>query len=225
MTAMPGAVHRFQWRRVLSPLERLSEILFGLIMALSVTCSIGIAGDGEHQMRELLVGAIGCNTAWGLVDAVMYLLSLVVERSRSAALLEALRTERNADKARSHIAARLPAFFIATLKEPEFELEQLRQRLVVTSEAPPKGLNLDDWVGALAIFLLVFLSTLPVVIPFLLPVAPRTALRVSNGIAIFMLYAVGYRTGHYVNNQPALLGLCMVAIGLALLGITLALGG
>ena len=224
MTQTSGSqpVRTLRWRRILSPLERLSEVLFGLIMALSVTCSIGIAG-GENEKQLLLVGALGCNTAWGIVDAVMYLLALMVERSRSAALLQALQSEPDAAKARSLITARLPPFLVVTLEGPE--LEQIRQRLAVTMERPARGLTFEDAVGALAIFLLVFLSTLPIVIPFLFPLPPRTALRLSNAIAIIMLYVVGHRTGRYVNNRPALLGLSMVAIGLALVGITVALGG
>ena len=54
-------------KSLLNPLDRAAEILFGLIMALTFTCSIGIVTKGNAQIRKLLVGAIGCNMAWGLV--------------------------------------------------------------------------------------------------------------------------------------------------------------
>ena len=61
--------------RVLDPVERVSEIVFGVIMAMTFTGSIHAASDGREEIRTLLFGALGCNVAWGLVDAVMYVLS------------------------------------------------------------------------------------------------------------------------------------------------------
>jgi len=66
--------------RVLDPVERLSEVLFGLIMVLSFTCSMSAATAGHEEVRTVVIGAIGCNIAWGLVDAVMYLLAILFER-------------------------------------------------------------------------------------------------------------------------------------------------
>jgi hypothetical protein len=52
----------------LDPVSRTSEILFGLIMVLSFTCSISAASVGREDIRELLISALGCNTAWGIID-------------------------------------------------------------------------------------------------------------------------------------------------------------
>ncbi|MGB9256787.1 MAG: hypothetical protein WCC25_18250, partial [Candidatus Korobacteraceae bacterium] len=64
-------------KRVLDPLERLSEILFGVIMVLTFTVSLRVARADRTQVREMLIGALGCNLAWGLIDAIMYLMSCV----------------------------------------------------------------------------------------------------------------------------------------------------
>ena len=82
-----------------------------------------------------------------------------------------------------------------------------------------------DLLGALGIFLLVFLSTSPVVVPFLFPLEPRVALRISNGVAIAMLFMVGLGIGKYVGHRPALFGCYIVALGTVLVAITIALGG
>ena len=58
---------------MLSPVERHGEILFGLIMALSFTCTLSVAESGRAEVRTMLFAALGCNLAWGIVDAVMYL--------------------------------------------------------------------------------------------------------------------------------------------------------
>src|SRR5688572_23328981 len=54
--------------------DRISEILFGLIMALTFTCTISITQSDKASVNDMLIAALGCNTAWGLVDAVLYVL-------------------------------------------------------------------------------------------------------------------------------------------------------
>jgi len=51
--------------RVLEPVERLSEILFGLIMALTVTSAVSVATADQMTIRTVLIAALGCNLAWG----------------------------------------------------------------------------------------------------------------------------------------------------------------
>jgi VIT1/CCC1 family predicted Fe2+/Mn2+ transporter len=203
--------------------ERLSEILFGLIMALSFTGSLSIAESGRGEIRTMLIGAIGCNTAWGIVDAVMYLITTLVERRRGLTLLDSVRSEPDAERARRTIAENLPPVVAASIRAPE--LEHVRLQLTAMREVPGAGLTPRDFLGALGVFLLVFLSTLPVALPFLLPVEPLRALRISNGVAIVMLFAAGYRLGQYAGRRALAMGASMVAIGAALIGITLALGG
>ncbi len=67
-------------KRLLDPTERLSEILFGLIMVLSFTCSFSVATErGRADVRNMLVAALGCNLAWGIIDAVFYLMGCFSE--------------------------------------------------------------------------------------------------------------------------------------------------
>jgi hypothetical protein len=54
--------------RYLDPASRLGEILFGLIMVLTVTLTAGLTvAEGRAGVRQLLLAAIGCNFAWGLL--------------------------------------------------------------------------------------------------------------------------------------------------------------
>ena len=86
-------------------------------------------------------------------------------------------------------------------------------------------LTRSDWLGALGICLLSFLSTFPVVIPFLLFAEARLALRVSNAVAIAMLFLCGFMLGRYAGFRPVAMGLSVVALGGALVGVAIALGG
>ena len=70
-------------RRYLDPMDRVSELLFGLIMVLTFTGTLSVADAGRETVREMLVAALGCNLAWGLVDGVMYLMACLAERGRA----------------------------------------------------------------------------------------------------------------------------------------------
>jgi hypothetical protein len=211
-------------QRVLDPVERLSEILFGLIMVLTFTCSISVAEAGREEVRSVLIGAIGCNLAWGLVDAVMYLMAIVIQRGRSLAVVRAVRAAQQPEQGRKliedHLPDRLGELFDGAA------LETARQKLVAlpSLEERPKHTQ-REWRGALGVFLLVFLSTFPVVVPFLLFAQLPLAMRVSNGVAIVMLYITGYSLARYAGLRPVRTGLVMVAIGVVLVLVTIALGG
>jgi hypothetical protein len=211
-----------QRERILSPVERLSEVVFGLIMTLSITGSLSVAEGGKSNVRTMLIGAIGCNTAWGIVDALMYLVAVLTERYRGLALFHAVRGETDAGRVHRMIAGRFPPLIAASIRTPE--LEHLRQQFAEMA-TPTARLTRRDLLGALGVFLLVFLTTLPVVLPFLLPLEPLRALRLSNFVAVAMLFAVGYRLGRYVSRSPIVIGGIAVALGSALVGLTIALGG
>jgi len=62
--------------RVLEPVERISEILFGLIMALTITGdAVSVATSDHFQIRTMLLAALACNLAWGIIDGGMYLMA------------------------------------------------------------------------------------------------------------------------------------------------------
>src|SRR5262245_56111822 len=102
------------WRRrvnegaVLSPIDRISEILFGLIMVLTFTGTISVATDGRQEVRELLWAALGCNLAWGLVDAVMYLMNVLLERGHARKAMLQLQQEKDQAAVRDILKEELP---------------------------------------------------------------------------------------------------------------------
>lgn len=209
--------------RVLDPIARMSEILFGLIMVLTFTCTLSAAEAGKQEIRAMVVGAIGCNLAWGFVDAIMYLMFNLTERARILATLRSIRGAKNPQDAYRIISDALPPVVALTLGPQE--LEKMRKELNQI-QAPPKTLfKKEDWLGAIGIFLLVFLSTFPVIIPFFFFKDAPLALRVSNGIAIVLLFFTGYSLGRYAEHHPWRTGFLMVVIGIVLVGITIALGG
>jgi len=114
---------------------------------------------------------------------------------------------------------------VASVLKPE-EFEAVRQRLAAQPEPPGRAsLTGQDWLGALGVFLLVFLSTFPVVIPFLCMEKVGVAMRVSNLIAVAMLFLAGAAYARCIGRHPFFMGVAMVVLGLVLVAITMALGG
>ncbi len=212
-------------RRILDPTERFSEILFGLIMVLTFTGSLSVATSGREDVRTMLIGAVGCNLAWGIVDAIMYLLNTLAERGETSSRC----AECTRPRQPQHARALSPRRCRPSSPRPCAPTSSTRSDSVSPRcRSPPSAqlLQRDDFLGALAVFLLVFLSTFPVVLPFLFiretltgaarlerdrPLhAPRTA---ATGWADSPVFARGGRA------------LAMVGIGLVLVVMTIALGG
>ena len=211
-------------RRVLEPYERISEVLFGLIMVLTFTGSLSVAEAGRDDVRAMLIGALGCNIAWGVIDGVLYLMGSLADKGRDLMTFRAIRRAANAQKEQELIAAALPPFLTSILQPSE--IESIRQRLREFPEPPEKArLGKRDWVGALGVFVLVFLSTFPVTVPFLFISSIGPAMRLSNAIAIVMLFIAGLAYGRCVGRSPWKVGLAMVALGGVLVALTIALGG
>jgi hypothetical protein len=206
--------------RILDPMDRISEVLFGLIMALTFTCTLGVA---SAEVRTMLIGALGCNLAWGIIDGGVHLLARLNEGGRAMLNWRAIREAADADMAQRIVASALPPLLASVLTPTQLEL--MSQNLARLPEPARPRLTKNDWLGALGICLLSFVSTFPIIVPFLFISDPRLALRVSNAIAIAMLFLCGFTFGHYAGFRPVAMGFSMVALGSAFVGVAIALGG
>src|SRR4051812_29380093 len=222
---LTAATERIERReRVLDPLARTSEILFGVIMALTFTGTLGVATAGREEVRTLLVGIIGCNIAWGLVDGVMFLMSALTERGRGILTVRAVCDAGNVQGAYEAIAGALPPVMTSILTKDDFERLRLGLMRIRGLPDTPR-LTGRDWIGALAVFLLVFLSTFPIVIPFIVFERVNVAVRVSNLVAVVMMFAAGYRLAAYGALGRLRTGISVALLGVVLVAIAIALGG
>ena len=220
---MPVSFSRSRKRR-LEPIARVSEVLFGLIMVLTFTGSLSVAEAGRGDLRAMLIGALGCNLAWGIIDAILYLMGCLAERGTNLAVLQAVREADSPPRAQRLIADALPPL-VAGILQPA-ELEAMRLRLAAVPAPPSRArLDKDDWLGAAGVFLLVFLAMFPVAIPFMLIGNAATALRVSNLVAVVLLFLSGYAFGRISGYHPWWVGCAMIVLGVGLVGLTIALGG
>lgn len=210
-------------RPILDPVDRLSEIIFGLLMALSFTGTMSAAVGGGEKVNAVLIAAFGCNLAWGIVDGVMHVLTTAVERVKRRGFIETLRRE-PLPRAREVFYENLPDNVRLVASQPELETLLLRVR-ALPAEARRRVVTGRDLQAAVAIFALVAISTLPPSIPFLLIERIDVAMRVSNAIALVMLFVIGAQLGRYMGRSPWPMAFAMAGIGGVLVVVTIALGG
>jgi VIT1/CCC1 family predicted Fe2+/Mn2+ transporter len=210
-------------KRVLDPIERFSEIIFGLIMVLTFTGAVSVAESGRKEVRDMLVAALGCNVAWGVVDGVMYVVTSIVERARRTAVLRGIRVAGPAG-ARALVLGALTEG-VASVTD-DAEADRMAARVRALPESPrAASLTAADLRGALGSCLLVVAATFPPTIPFLLVADVQGALRLSNAAAIGCLFLAGWSLGKATGVRAWLLGIAMVLLGAALVALTVALGG
>jgi VIT1/CCC1 family predicted Fe2+/Mn2+ transporter len=208
---------------ILDPVDRVSEILFGLIMAVTIVGSLSIASAGQQEVRTVMWAALGCNVAWGLVDAVMYLIRTMTERTRNRVIARRIA---GADDATADRLLReaLPQSVVA-MSGPR-EIEAMRRRLPALALDDRPLLLGRDFLYALGIFLVVVIATFPVVVPFLLFDNLARAMAVSQAVTLVMLFFTGVMLGRHAGYpKPVRTGIAMAAFGALLIAAVKALGG
>ena len=209
---------------VLSPVDRVSEMLFGLFMALTFIGAVSVADQGNAQIRTMFIAALGCNLAWGLVDAVMYLVRTATDRGRMLTLIRSVRAAPDA-KAGCALIERSMSKVAAGLVTAT-EIEAVRGRVMALRDVPVRPeLNRGDALAALAIFLIVVAATFPVVLPFMMFADVGVAKNVSRAVALAMLFLGGAALGRYAGFGTWKVGLMMIGLGTGLVVAINALGG
>ena len=216
-------LHKF-----IDPATSLSEILFGLIMTLTFTlgAAIVVQDEGREGARELLVAALGCNIAWGVIDACFYLITATFEREQFRRLGRRVREVPDTAQGAALIASQLDDILAPTLHEGERQALYTRLAQNLRAQpAEPKRLRKEDWSGAIASGLLVIFTTLPAAIPFAVIDDAYTAMRASNAILLLTLFATGYAWARYTTLRPLVVGTVFLLGGLGLVLMAIPLGG
>jgi hypothetical protein len=206
----------------------MGEALFGLIMTLTFTlgADLVIQEEGREGTRQMLIGILGCNLAWGIIDAVLYVLGCAFERGRVQRIGYEVRKARNPDQARRLVAGELDELLapLTDSQQRDALYSAIVQR-VKTEPTLPEPLTREDLLGGLESGLLVFSCSIPAVLPFLVFDQPQIALRVSNAILLALLYYLGYRHARHTLAKPWIAGFAFLLAGLLLVVLTIRLGG
>ena len=209
--------------RVLDTVERVSEMCFGLFMALTFVGAVNAIGEEAQTGVQMFYTAFGCNLAWGLVDAVMYLVRTITTRGRQLTLALAVRRAQDPAEGVRALRDGLPPGIAAIIGDEQ--LEPIRRRLLAAELPDRPRFNPSDFVGAFGIFLIVVASTFPVALPFVMFADPKMGLLVSRILTLVMLFGGGLALGRYAGYGSWRSGLSFVALGVVLTAAIIALGG
>jgi len=172
---------------VLNPVDRIAEVLFGLIMVLTFTGAISASTDAREDVRELLWAALGCNVAWGLVDAIMYLMNVALERGHAITMIKKIHASSDPAESGQILKDEMQPGIAGLMTDQELsELSNRLNKLPVPSKKDV--ITGTDLLAGVQIFMLVFLCTFPVAIPFGIFDNLEVAMRASNGVALFLLF-------------------------------------
>jgi VIT1/CCC1 family predicted Fe2+/Mn2+ transporter len=211
----------------LKPQDSLTETVSGLIMMLSITLAAGVATDvGRDGAGTLILAAVGCNVAWGIIDATLYMMSSIFDRRRKVRLAHAIRAAPSEAAALVAIRRELdPYLQSVTRVEDREQLYRSISVVLAHGTLDPAGARREDLLGALAVFCLVIAATVPAVLPFLVISDPWHAMRVSNVLLVGLLFITGYHWAQYVEFNPWRAGLGLMSLGLALVAVAIVFGG
>jgi VIT1/CCC1 family predicted Fe2+/Mn2+ transporter len=208
---------------VLNPVDRVTEMLFGLFMALTFVGAVAAGSDGQEEIRTMLYAALGCNLAWGMVDGVMYLVGTLADRGRSLTLARSVQMA-DAETGRRALQDALPQPLAGLVSAAE--IEAIRGRVIALGGLPARPrLHRDDFLAALAIFLIVTAATFPVALPFMLAEDVASAMLWTRVIALAMLFTGGLALGRYAGYGSWKTGALMAGLGMAIVAALIALGG
>ena len=213
-----------QSKRLLDPVDRVSEILFGLIMVLTSTNSLSVATAGRADIGTMIWGALGCNLAWGIIDAALYVMGCINERGRDILMLRAVRQPLSPEESQTPDRESLPEPLAAVLSPGD--AETMRQKLVQLPEPagpprPHKGRCVERGRHLPAGFRVHVSGGHPV------PVHRRGPARPAAFQCRRNRHAVSLRLRVRAVHGASSLGnrILMVAIGCAMVGVAIALGG
>jgi hypothetical protein len=218
-----GIIHRY-----LDPGTTLGEVLFGLIMVLTFTIGARLlTAEGELDPHELVVAAVGCNVAWGLIDAVLFVLGSLFQRSRHARFFRSLKSVRSEAEALAAVQDQFGLEDEALAVRPEDRARLYQAVLAASTHATTARVRVrrQDLWSAFFVFVLVVGTAVPAVIPFLLLDDADLALRVSNFVLVALLFLVGYWWAHYTDARPWLVATTVMILGLTMVLLAIPLGG
>lgn len=213
--------------RYLDPSETLLEVLFGLIMALTITVGARLLSERADIVGlELALALFGCNVAWGVIDGALYLLGTRFNRNRRVLFVKRLQAAANETEALEAVKGEFDLAGEPSMRpEDKTKLHASLLQLFRHAGTGRAHLLTDDWVAAALIAILVSATALPGLIPLLLFKDGFVALRVANVLQIGLLFVVGYWWAHYSGSNRWLTGLAIALLGTALVLLAVPLGG
>ena len=221
-----------EMKKYLSPSDRLTEIITGIIMTTAVigATRIGI-GSGHTDFLIIFSAAMGCDIAWGLVDGVLYIFGELTDRGRHVQLLKNLKSIQDETTAIELVVKKIEEELDSPILQHFSRDDKVRisQGVVkFSTKITPENVHVSkkDVFGGITIFFLDVCAGLVLLIPFfILPNQMVIATRISMVIALILLFLIGYKWAKITNRPKVQTGLIMMFLAIAIDVIVIILGG
>jgi hypothetical protein len=210
--------------RYLTTAETLTEAIFGLLMAMTITNTLWYVLDvSESQLAATaFVAALGCNIAWGLADGTLMVLRDYYDRARFARMLERGKGDLSEDDLHSELEDSVIGVLDA---EGQKDIEDALLRYAAKKGQLEYRLRARDLLDVLVCVALNVLMVFPIVLPFALLPTAKDAILASNAIGITILFCIGFAWAKDSFRNRLTAGAVMALIGMALATILVLLGG
>lgn len=201
--------------------DRLSELLYGVLMVTSISGLVLIGEPGgENDLYYMLVVLFITIVMWGLLDGISYAMLSSANRAERETLFETLQVEVDPAKRIGAINENLDETPIARLDEESRSriVEIIDNGLPRNTEKMTKNkLTSYEKDIVLAAFLLDFIPLIILIFPYLFFDSVKTAALASHIIALVMFVVIGYYYSKYAHLNKwkgafvcGLLGLILV---------------
>lgn len=170
-----------------------SEPMFGVIMVVCFTSVLrAFPGLAETIIGKVLLSALFCCIAWGLVDGIFYAWEAHYELDKKKKLQAQVQAAADAEKTQDLIEDDLGDTVVDLLEEGDkAQIYQIVQKSVPGVDLGKVSLKEDILTVAIA-FGLVVGSSIIVMLPFFMFSPVMNALKISNVTGIFLLFFMGY---------------------------------
>lgn len=215
-----------KWRRfsdLIAPDDQAIETLSGIILTMSVLSTLQVTSAQTIDTRSLVYAAIGSTVAWGFVDGMMYLIGTLIDRTRAYKVVKGLRSAPNLLDFRKQLSAESPDYVVERLSDPS--LEKIQAFLQSKEQLHHRGLSFEHLQTAFYIWLVVVSAGLPLIMPLLFIKDHVIAFRMTQFISVWIMFAMGYKLGVWLDLKPFISGLIFAAIGVLIAVTCIYLGG
>lgn len=219
----------------ISPTQAAVEFFYGLLMAMTLSNTLRLALFGSSASTVVFivsVAIIGCNTAWGIADGAVSMLTSHFQNMYH--YRKAMQIKEGRDNEAARVLASEVLFETFTDMQDDLLDEETRKRMVDVAimaikrkEIVKPGLGRSQWMVAVWCVILNVTAALPFIAIYQLAlfVDLNLVTFLANVTGAALLFFLGRFLDRRLGDGNGQTGVVMVGLGMLMLAIIVALGG
>ncbi len=229
-----GLFDRYMFEHI-SPTQAAMEFFYGLLMAMTLSNTLRLAlfgSSAENVVFVVSVAIIGCNTAWGIADGAVSMLTSHFQNMYYYRKVMQIKKDRDHEAARD-MASEVLSEILPDIHE-DFLDEEARKRMadvavqaIRRKDIAMPTLGRSQWTAAGWCIALNVAAALPFIVIYQLALFLDLNLvtLIANVSGAVMLFFLGRFLDRRLGDGSGRTGLVMVGLGMLMLAVIVALGG